>query len=58
MRITLTLLALVLLSGCATTKLVPQAYMPNPPSILMRDPVELNTIKQDETQEEEPNETL
>lgn len=35
------------LSGCAIfkTKLVPQAYMPEPPEILMRAPKELNTIK-------------
>lgn len=35
------------LSGCAVfkTKLVPQAYMPEPPEILMRAPKELNTIK-------------
>lgn len=35
------------LSGCAVfkTKLVPQAYMPEPPEILMRAPKDLNTIK-------------
>jgi hypothetical protein len=39
------------LSGCAMftkTKLVPQAYMPEPPEILMRKPKDLNTIKQEE----------
>lgn len=37
------------LSGCAVfkTKLVPQAYMPEPPEILMKAPKELNTIKKD-----------
>lgn len=37
------------LSGCAVfkTKLVPQAYMPEPPEILMRAPRDLNTIKPD-----------
>jgi ABC-type uncharacterized transport system auxiliary subunit len=35
------------LSGCAIfkTKLVPQAYMPEAPEILMRAPKELHTIK-------------
>lgn len=47
------------LSGCAVfkTKLVPQAYMPEPPEILMRAPKELHTIKQEpkpEQQEEAP----
>ncbi len=39
------------LSGCAMftkTKLVPQAYMPEPPEILMRKPKDLNTIKKEE----------
>ena len=39
------------LSGCAMftkTKLVPQAYMPDPPEILMRKPKDLNTIKKEE----------
>jgi hypothetical protein len=47
------------LSGCAVfkTKLVPQAYMPEPPEILMRAPKDLNTIKQTEEQKpEEKNE--
>jgi len=30
------------------TKLVPQAYMPDPPEILMRKPKDLNTIKKEE----------
>ena len=45
------------LSGCAVfkTKLVPQAYMPEPPEILMRSPKDLNTIKQDpKPSQEEP----
>ena len=39
------------LSGCAMftkTKLVPQAYMLDPPEILMRKPKDLNTIKKEE----------
>lgn len=44
------------LSGCAVfkTKLVPQAYMPEPPAILMKAPKDLNTIKQEEPKQEEP----
>lgn len=39
-------LPLVLLAGCAgKTRLVPQAYMPEPPAILMQAPKELHTIK-------------
>lgn len=42
----LIILPLVLLSGCAgKTRLVPQAYMPEPPAILMQEPKELHTIK-------------
>jgi len=34
------------LAGCGgKTRLVPQAYMPTPPEILMRAPKELTTIK-------------
>jgi hypothetical protein len=37
----------IALSGCAgKTRLVPQAYMPEPPEILMKAPKELSTIKQ------------
>jgi hypothetical protein len=40
------ILPLLLLAGCAgKTRLVPQAYMPEPPEILMKAPRELNTIK-------------
>ena len=40
------LLPLVLLAGCAgKTRLVPQAYMPEPPAVLMEAPKELQTIK-------------
>ena len=43
------ILPLVLLAGCAgKTRLVPQAYMPEPPAILMQAPKELHTIKQKE----------
>jgi hypothetical protein len=45
------ILPLLLLAGCAKTRLVPQAYMPTPPEVLMKAPRELNTIKvtKDET---------
>jgi hypothetical protein len=37
----------IALSGCAgKTRLTPQAYMPDPPEILMKAPKELSTIKQ------------
>ena len=40
------LLLAIMLSGCAgKTRLVPQAYMPEPPAILMQPPQELHTIK-------------
>lgn len=46
MKKLIVLLPLVLLMGCAgKTRLVPQAYMPEPPEILMKAPKELNTIK-------------
>ena len=49
------LLPLVLLTGCAgKTRLVPQAYMPEPPAILMQAPKELHTIKQEPKPEEAP----
>ena len=49
------LLPLVLLVGCAgKTRLVPQAYMPEPPAILMKAPKELHTIKQEPKPEEAP----
>ena len=45
----------LVLSGCAAkTKLVTQAYMPEPPEILMRAPKELNTIKPVEEPEKNP----
>ena len=45
------LLPLVLLTGCAgKTRLVPQAYMPEPPAILMQAPKELHTIKNTPTE--------
>ena len=49
------LLLTILLSGCAgKTRLVPQAYMPEPPAILMQAPQELHTIKQEPKPEEAP----
>lgn len=46
MKQAIVILSLVLLAGCAgKTKLVPQAYMPEPPAILMQAPKELHTIK-------------
>lgn len=48
MRQVLIILPLVLLAGCAgKTRLVPQAYMPEPPAILMQAPKELHTIKKE-----------
>lgn len=48
MRQALIILPLVLLAGCAgKTRLVPQAYMPEPPAILMQAPKELHTIKKE-----------
>lgn len=47
----------LMLSGCAMftkTKLVPQAYMPEPPEILMRKPKELNAIKNPEQPQSQP----
>jgi type IV pilus biogenesis protein CpaD/CtpE len=48
------LLALAL-SGCSVfggkkTRLVPQAYMPEPPAVLMQLPKELHTIKNNTTE--------
>ena len=38
----------VLLAACGgKTRLVPQAYMPEPPAILMQAPKELHTIKKE-----------
>lgn len=52
MRQLFIILPLVLLTGCAgKTRLVPQAYMPEPPAILMQAPKELHTIKVNEKQE-------
>jgi len=49
------LLPLLLLTGCAgKTRLVPQAYMPEPPAILMQAPKELHTIKQEPKPKEAP----
>ena len=46
---------LFLLAACGPKiKLVPTAYMPSPPEILMKDPKELNTIKQDSKPDEKP----
>jgi hypothetical protein len=46
MKKLIVLLPLIMLMGCAgKTRLVPQAYMPEPPEILMQAPKELNTIK-------------
>ena len=50
MRKVLLILLAVLLSGCSIfggkkTRLVPQAYMPEPPGVLMQTPKDLKTIK-------------
>lgn len=43
----------LLLAACGPKiKLVPQAYMPAPPEILMKEPKQLNTIKQETKPEE------
>lgn len=51
------LFPLLLLTACGPKiKLVPQAYMPTPPEILMREPKDLNTIKPaPEKKEDKPN---
>ncbi len=47
MRALCIVLLAVALTGCAgKTRLVPQAYMPEPPAILMQPPKDLHTIKQ------------
>lgn len=54
MRHLFILLPLVLLAGCAgKTRLVPQAYMPEPPAILMQAPKELHTIRDTEPKPKE-----
>jgi hypothetical protein len=54
MRKLFIILPLVLLAGCAgKTRLVPQAYMPEPPAILMQAPKELHTIKTDDKEKDE-----
>lgn len=46
MKNLIVLLPLLMLMGCVCKpRLVPQAYMPTPPEILMKAPRELNTIK-------------
>jgi hypothetical protein len=55
MKYMLLLLPALLLTGCGgKTRLVPQAYMPEPPAILMQTPEELHTIKQEPKPEEAP----
>lgn len=52
----LSLLLLLPLTACAgKTRLVPQAYMPEPPAILMQAPKELKTIKQQPKEEPKGN---
>lgn len=56
MKKLIVLLPLVLLMGCGgKTRLVPQAYMPTPPEILMKTPRDLNTIKVIKTPEKDKN---
>jgi hypothetical protein len=52
------ILLATLVSGCCTTKvrLVPQAYMPEPPAILMRAPQDLQTIRKNSTTTEQSTE--
>lgn len=50
---------LFLLAACGPkVKLVPTAYMPTPPDILMKDPKQLNTIKQEPKVEEARDDKL
>lgn len=59
MKKLLVLASVVLLAGCGPkVKLVPQAYMPTPPDILMKDPKELNTIRQDSKPKEAKDESI
>lgn len=44
----LILIASLMLVGCGTTNLVPEPYMPDAPEILMKAPLELQTIKNGE----------
>lgn len=58
-NIALVLTMSIALSGCSIfggkkTRLVPQAYMPEPPGVLMQAPKELNTIKKETPPQEEP----
>ena len=51
-KVTLVLVLSLSLSACSIfggkkTRLVPQAYMPEPPGVLMQAPKELHTIKQE-----------
>lgn len=51
MRYASVVLMSLALAGCSIlggkkTRLVPQAYMPEPPAVLMQAPKELHTIKQ------------
>lgn len=57
MRIALLLFLSLSLSACSIfggkkTRLVPQAYMPEPPGILMQTPKELKTIKKPDQKNE------
>lgn len=38
----------ILMSACSTTHMVPQAYMPDPPEVLMKPPQKLSPIKKEE----------
>lgn len=52
MKRSLILVSFLFLAACGPkVKLVPRAYMPEPPEVLMRAPKDLNTIKP----VEEPN---
>lgn len=55
MRVSIILLMALSLSACSVfggkkTRLVPQAYMPDPPGILMQAPKELKTIKKNNSE--------
>ena len=60
MKMIYTIPLVLALAGCGFTKthLVPQAYMPDPPAILMTPPKELSTIKKNPADQCKTNNNL
>jgi type IV pilus biogenesis protein CpaD/CtpE len=59
MKYVIIIVAALALAGCSMfggkkTRLVPQAYMPDPPAILMESPKELNTILKESAKSDSP----